>query len=167
MATRIEIRTTGDLKRINRELRKVADGKQLGTDMTKASKKVLTPVAAEVKAHYLTQPAFQGRRTREGKPLHLLLAKATKVEVRRTGRLAGARVRVDGRRMPSGMRSLPAYWEGSKPRWRWPVYGDRQHWATGHARPGFDRIVEPSAPRVRREIDQVLQQVKRKLEAGR
>lgn len=166
---KFEIRDAGDLKAVNKQLRQQADGKQLAKDLTGALRDVLNPIRDQVKAAYRAQSGYQGKRSRsraEQPPLHLLLARATKVEVRRTGKLAGARLRVDGRRMPPGMRSLPQYWEGYKPRWRWPVYGDRDTWAQGRARPIFDRTVEPYEDFAGRAVDGILEGVRARLEAG-
>jgi hypothetical protein len=162
----ITIRDAGDLRRLNRDLRDVEDGKELQRELRTGLRGVLNPIREQVKAAYLAQPAYQGRRDRPGPPLRSLLAKATKTEVRTTGKLAGARLRVDGRKMPSGMRSLPAYWEGYKPRWRWPVYGNREAWAQGRARPIFDRTVGPIEDDARRAAEQVMEGVRRKLERG-
>lgn len=163
----VAIRDTGDLKRLARQLRDVEDGKELRKELTGGIRKALRPIVPLVRAAYLNNPAFAGKRsrTRAIQPdLRVLLAKATRVEVRTAGKLAGARLRVDGRRMPAGMKSLPKYYEGYKPRWRAPVFGNRDVWAQYKARPTFDRIVEPHEDDVRREINAVLESIRRKLE---
>jgi hypothetical protein len=156
----------GDLKRLNRQFRDAADGKQLGKELTAGLRGVLNPVRDQVKAAYLAQPGYPGAHPSGRADLRVLLAKATKTEVRRSGRQAGARVRVDGRKMPSGMRALPRYWEGYKPRWRWPVYGNRRAWAQGRARPRFDRITRAHADDGLAAVNRVLDGVRRKLERG-
>lgn len=51
-------------------------------------------------------------------------------------------------------------------RLRHPLFGNRSHWYTQVAPPGwFDKPMEAQAPRVRREIEDVMRQVKNKLEA--
>lgn len=173
----VTIRDAGDLKRINKQLRQVADGKQLRKELTGGMHKAVRPVVPQVKAAYLASPskghATSSRARRAQPSLRSLLAKATRAEVRLTGRQAGVRVRVDGRKMPPGMKALPRYWEGSKRPWRHPVFGFRgglaviNRWVTQPARPTFDRVVEPYAVPVRAEVDRVFERVKRKLEAGR
>jgi hypothetical protein len=155
----------GDLKRLNRQFRDLEDGKELRKELTGGFRGVLNPIRDQVKAAYRSAPSG-GRRGRAGPSLRSLLAKATRVEVRTTGRLAGARIRVDGRKMPNQMKSIPAYWEGYKPRWRWPIYGNRQNWAQGRARPTFDRTVEPHTDDARRAAERVLDGVRHKLERG-
>lgn len=163
---KVRIIDSGDLRRVNRQLRRQADGRELRRELSGGIRNVLNPIRDEVKAAYRAQPGYRGRRSRPGPPLRVLLARATRVEVRTTGRLAGARLRVDGRKMPAGMRSLPQMWEGEK-RWRWPVYGDRTNWVQGRARPTFDRTVEPHEDEAQRAVEAVLGRVVRKLEAGR
>lgn len=165
----VEFRDTGDLKRLNKQLRQHADGKQIRKQATRAMKGVLTPLVPRVQAAYRAGPSKgrrKGRSRRQLPDLRALLAKSVRVEVRFTGKLAGARIRADGRRMPPGMGSLPAYWEGTKPRWRHPLFGDPERWYGQPSHPMFHATVAPSAAAARLEIDQILQDVKRQLEAG-
>jgi len=163
----VTIRDAGDLKRVTRQLRQQADGKELVKELRAGLRGVLVPIRDEVKAAYRSAPSKGGKAGRRGGSLRGQLARATRVEVRTTGRMAGARLRVDGRKMPAGSRSLPAYWEGYKRPWRWPVYGNREAWAQGRARPTFDRTVEPHEDDADRAVDEVLDGIRRKLEARR
>lgn len=152
---RLEIRPTADLKQIAKELRQVADGKQLRKELTGGIRDALRPVVRQAKA------------ARGGGPLRARLARVIRLEVRTSGKLAGARIRMDGRKMPDGMKSLPGYVEGEKTRWRHPVFGDRETWVAQAAFPVFYRTVEPHRDEVSRAIDGVLEDVKAKLEARR
>ena len=79
----------GDLRRLNRQFREVEDGKQLRKELTGGLRGVANPIRDQVKAAYRAQPAYQGQRSRSRAaqpPLHTLLAKATRTEVRTTGR---------------------------------------------------------------------------------
>jgi hypothetical protein len=156
----IEFADTGDLKRLAKALRRHADGKALRKELTGELREVLRPIRDEVKAAYLARPGHVGpyTRTRAAQPpLRTLLAKATRLEVRTSGKLAGARVRVDGRKMPSGMRSLPAMYEGPPrgKRWRHPVHGPHgsDTWVGQRSRPTFGPTVQPSEADARRRID--------------
>ena len=162
----VTIRDSGDLKRVNRQLREQANGKELVRDLRTGLRDVLRPIANEVKVAHRSAPSRRGGARRRGGSLRAALARATRVEVRTTGRMAGARIRVDGRKMPAGQRSLPAYWEGYKRPWRHPVYGDRDAWVTQSARPTFDRTVEPHEDEADRKVEQVLEGIRRKLERG-
>jgi hypothetical protein len=161
----------GDLKRINKLLRSLEDGKQLRKDLTQGMRAELRPIAREVQAAYRAAPEGGGllsaSRARRAQPdLRVLLAKATRLEVRLSGKLVGARIRVDGRRMPNRMKSLPAYWEGerSRRRWRHPVYGNREVWVQQPARPVFYPIVERHQSRVGRRVTELVGELARKIE---
>jgi hypothetical protein len=156
----------GDLKRLAKDLRKHADGKELRKELTGGFRGVLNPVRDQVKAAYLAQPASAGSHPTGRADLRVLLAKATRTEVRTSGRQAGARVRVDGRKMPNRMKSLPAYREGYKRPWRHPVYGRRESWVAQPARPLFDRITQGHADEGLAAVNRVLDDVRRKLERG-
>jgi hypothetical protein len=162
----VTIRDSGDLKRVNRQLREQANGKELVRDLRIGLRDVLNPIRDEVKRAYRAAPSGRGGTRRRGGSLRGLLAKATRTEVRTTGRMAGARIRVDGRKMPTGQRSIPAYWEGEKRPWRHPVYGNRQVWRVQPARPLFDRTVEPHEDEADRKVEEVLEGIRRKLERG-
>ena len=164
----VTIRDAGDLKRLNRQLRDLEDGKELRRELTSGLRGVVNPIRDQMKAAYRSRPT-QDDRGRPGPSLRSLLAKATKTEVRTTGKLAGVRIRVDGRKMPDRMKSLPSMWEGPPQgkRWRHPVYGNREVWVAQQSHPTFYRIAEPLEADARRAIDEVLDGVRRKLEAGR
>jgi hypothetical protein len=163
----VKFRGAGDLKRLNRQLRDVADGKALRKELTGGLRDVLRPVATRVKAAYLASPSGRGGARRKGGSLRRNLARVTRVEVRTSGRMAGARVRVDGRKMPTGAKALPAYREGYRRPWRHPVYGNTDVWVTQPAVPVFDRTVEPYEQFAGRAVDRVLDDVRDKLERGR
>jgi hypothetical protein len=150
---RVTVRDSADLKAVSKQLRQVADGKALRKELTGGIRDALKPVLAQVKSAY-----GSGR-------IRSHLRRASRIEVRTSGRMAGARLRVDGRKMPDQMKSLPAMWEGLT-RWRHPVFGDRETWVQQDSHPTFYRIVTPQEDRVGRAIDQVLEDVRDKLERG-
>jgi hypothetical protein len=188
---RTTIRDAGDLKAIAKQLREQADGKQLRKELTGGMREALQPLVPVVRAAYLAGPSKGLPKTRSRKPfgsLRALLAKSVRVEVRTTGKLAGVRIRADGRRMPSGMRALPRYWEGPTVfgwagRWRHPVFpdADRRHrftdrtrtsvtevpWVQQESHPTFYRTLEPYQPQADRKVQQVLDDVRRELERRR
>ncbi len=163
-----EIKDAGDLKRINKQLRQLADGKAIKKELTQGFRNVLRPLVPEVRAAYKAAPSMghdsMSRGSRGRTDLRALLAKATRVEVRLAGRQAGARIRVDGRRLPSGMRALPRHWEGEGRPWRHPVYGRRDTWVQQKSRKTFYPIVQRHEAQARRAVEQVISQVKAKLE---
>jgi hypothetical protein len=163
----VKIRETGDLKRLAKDLRQVANGKELRKELTSGIRDVLRPLVPQVRAAYRGLPSGGLRRSGGRADLRVLLAKSVRVEVRTSGRMAGARIRADGRRMPDQMKSLPALVEGEKPRWRHPVFGDRAVWVDQAPSPIFYATLAPHTDRAARAINEVLDDVKRKLEAGR
>ena len=152
-----ELKDTGDLKRLIKDLRTASNGKELRQQFNKEVRAVLQPVAADVRVAYRAAPSMghdsMARGSRNRASLRALLAKATVVQVRPTGKQAAVRVAVAGKRMPSGLRALPRYWEGEatrggRSRWRHPIYGDRTTWIQQRPRKTFDPVVLPSVPRV-------------------
>jgi hypothetical protein len=158
MAKNFEIRPTNDLRQVAKELKTVADGKALRKELTGGIRDALRPIARRAQAAYRT--GNPGRMRQQ-------LARATRLEVRTAGKLAGARIRVDGRKMPDGMKALPGYVEGERARWRHPVFGNRDEWAAQKANPTFYPTVEPHRDSVGRAIDHVLEDVKQKIERQR
>jgi hypothetical protein len=165
----VTIRDAGDLKAVTRQLRGQADGKELRKELTDAIRTVLNPIKTEVQAAYRAGPSGRGKARRRGGSLRGALARATRVEVRTTGKLAGARIRVDGRKMPPRLGSIPAMYEG-RPRgtpWRHPVFGNRDVWVAQQSHPTFYRTVEPYEDFAGRAVDGILEGVRAKLERGR
>jgi hypothetical protein len=87
------------------------------------------------------------------------------MEVRTAGRAAGARVRVDGRKMGDRMGSLPSMYEGET-RWRHPVWGNRDVWVTQRSRPTFYPVVRSQAGRVRSAVEKVVEEICHKIAKG-
>lgn len=162
-----EFRDTGDLRRLAKDLRGQADGKELRREFTSNVQGVLRPVVDEVKAAYRAAPSQQGKARRRGGSLRGQLARATQMSVRTGGRRAGVRIGVSGKRMPEGMRSLPRYVEGTKPRWRHPVFGDRDVWVDQEAWPTATPVVERHEHEVVAAVNRVADRIRRKLQEGR
>jgi hypothetical protein len=146
---------TGDLKAISKALKQHADGKQIRKELQRELGQITGPMVARVRQAWLSAPS----RSAEPK-LRRALAKATWAQARFTGKQAGVNVRTDGRRMPSGMRSLPGYAEGIRRRpWRHPVYGDRETWVTQQPFPRFYNAVQPDEAEARRAVQQAVDRV--------
>lgn len=164
----VTITDKGDLKAFARAIRKEANGPALRREMAKAMRTELRPVVAEVKAAYRAAPshghASATRARQAGPALRWLLARATRQEVRLVGKQAGIRVRVDGRKMPSGQRSLPAMYEGTK-RWRHPVFGNRGVWVQQRSPGRFAEITRRHDTRVREALDRIATGVVARIES--
>lgn len=161
-----QLRDAGDLKAVSRALRQAAGGRDLRRNLVRELKDQMAPMVARVKAAWLSAPS-QGRQGRRGRSLRRLLARSTYGQVRFTGKEAGIRVRTDGRRMPDRMKALPTYAEGTKPRWRHPVFGDRDNWVAADPFPRFYRAVRPDEQRARRECERAVQAVFKQIARAR
>lgn len=89
------------------------------------------------------------------------MSRATGLQVKTAGRQASVVIRVDGRKMPTRAKAVQSYMEGIKPRWRHPVYGNRETWVQQPAHPYFYKIVRMGGPRARLAVNRVLDQVSR------
>lgn len=170
----ISLRDTGDLKRLHRALGQVAGGKELRRELSQGLRGVLRPYVPRVQAAYRAIPEYKGRRSRsraQQRDLSDLLARSVRVEVRLTGKQAGARIRADGRRMPDGFKSLPRLVEGEghevdrrAGRWRHPVFGNREVWVQQQPFPTFYRVLRPTEGQARREVGHVIARIVQELE---
>ena len=153
-----EISITGgaQLEQVVKALRQVGDG-GLARELKAGLRKAARPMAPRVR-QAIDQIPSQHDGTLRGE-----MKAATTVQFRAAGPRAGITIRVDGRKMPSGKRSLPAYMEGRKRGWRHPVYGNRNVWVVQPAHGYFYKTVEPFGVDVKHEMDAVAQRIARKL----
>ncbi|QTD96966.1 hypothetical protein [Streptomyces cyanogenus] len=152
----IEIRTGEELRRISAQLRRL-DNPELKKRFRKELRAVAKPLVPLVRESIRNIPSKRGY-SPEG--LRAQMAKAVRVEVRTTGKDANVSIRVDGRKMPTHMRSLPSMAEGKK-RWRHPVFGNREVWVTQTSRPYFYKVVRPAGAASRRAVNRVLDGITR------
>jgi|SRR5215216_3460646 len=156
---------SGDLKAVNKALKQLEDGKEIRKQLSRELREIARPLVPRVRQAWLSAPSTQG--PGRGQPdLRVLLAKATRAEVRLTGKSAGVTIRTDGRRMPSGMKALPGYAEGiRRRRWRHPVYGNRNTWVQQQPFPRFYDAVQPdeaaAAQAIERAVLRVMNQIVR------
>jgi hypothetical protein len=127
------------------------------------------PLVPAVRASIAAIPAKTGRVRRPGGSLRSTMQKATKLYVRTTGPLTGVVVMVDGRKMPAGMRRIPAYEEGTLPRWRHPTFGHTgpNQWVQQPAHPYFYRTVRPLGVASRVAVGRVMTRVGEDVTGGR
>lgn len=151
----IEVRSADSLRRISRELRRMND-RELKRRFSRDLRSAARPLVPMVRASIAAIPSKTG----DGS-LRRQMARAVKLSVRTSGRDAGVTIRVDGRKMPPGKGALPAYMEGTKPRWRHPVFGNRNVYVDQSPHPYFYRIVTPYGRRARRTVDKVLAGISR------
>lgn len=155
MVARFEVRTGRDLTRIAAELRRM-DNPELKKRFRQELRAAGKPMVPKVRQAIRDIPSKRGY-SADG--LRGRMAKAVKLEVRTTGKQAGVRLRVDGRRMPAGQKALQSYMEGVRKPWRHPVYGNRDAWVSQPPKPYFYRTVEPMGLSAQRNIQRAAERV--------
>lgn len=161
----VEIRSGKDLTRVTKNLAAMGDGRVIRRRMAKEIRQEVRPVANRLKAAYRGNPSKNQPNPPGRGDLRRLLARAVTVQVRTSGKNAGAVIRVDGRRMPDQMGKVPALYEGRE-RWRHRVFGS-DTWVKQDPTPTFDRIVPQAAPAVRRRINDAAEGLARDVVKGR
>jgi len=150
------LRHGNDLRRISRELRSM-DNKEIKKRFTKELRAVGKPLVPLVRSSIRSIPSKRGY---SPQGLRGQLARATRLEVKTVGRQAGVAIRVDGRKMPSHMKSLPSMVEGKK-RFRHPVFGNREAWVNQDPNPYFYSTLRVAGPASRRGVSRVLDGITR------
>lgn len=146
-----QLRHGKDLARITKALKKM-DDKEVVKRFRKELRTAARPLVPQVRASIRAIPS---KRAYSAKGLRGTMSRATALEVKTAGRQAAVVIRVDGRKMPRGARAVAAYMEGSKPRWRHPVYG-RNTWVQQPAKPYFYKVMARNGPRARSAVGRVL-----------
>ncbi|MEW2250389.1 hypothetical protein AB0907_23980 [Streptomyces sp. NPDC006975] len=151
----VRLQTSRDLVRIAAELRRMNRPelqKRFRQELRAAGK----PMVPRVRQAIQQIPSKRGY---SSGGLRGNMARAVKLEVRTTGREAGVRLRVDGRKMPSGQKALQSYMEGVKKPWRHPVFGNREVWVKQDPKPYFFHTVEPMGLAAQRNIQRAAERV--------
>lgn len=159
MVANFEMRTGKDLKRIATELRKM-DNKQLKKQFSKELRAAAKPMVPAVRQSIRNIPSSRGY-SADG--LRGRMSKAVKLEVKLTGKQAGVRIRVDGRKMPTHEKALQAYMEGLKKPWRHPVFGNREVWVKQDPNPYFYKVVRPMGLRTRANVNRAMTRVAKQI----
>jgi hypothetical protein len=149
-----QLRSGRDLARITRELRRM-DDKELLARFRKELRAAARPVVPLVRSSIRAIPSS---RPYSAAGLRGRMSASTALEIKTTGRQAAAIIRVDGRKMPAQAKALAAYMEGSKPRWRHPVYG-RDVWVVQPPHPYFYRLMAFAGRGTRRAVNRVMDSI--------
>lgn len=148
-----------DLSTIARELRKMDDKtilKGFRKELRKSAQPLVPAVRASIRRIPSSRPySAQGLRGR--------LSRATTLQVKTAGKQASVIIRVDGRKMPNHSKSVQAYMEGSKPRWRHPVFGNTAVWVQQDPQPYFYKVMSAAGPRARLAVNRVISDVSKKI----
>lgn len=144
-----------DLTRISRELRKMDDRellKRFRKELRAAARPLVPAVRASIRSIPSSRPYTAGG-------LRGQMSRATGLEVKTTGKQASVIIRVDGRKMPVKAKALQAYMEGTKPKWRHPVFGHLNTWVQQPAHPYFFNVMRTGGIRARVAVNRVIDQV--------
>ncbi|MGW6418847.1 hypothetical protein [Streptomyces sp. NPDC055055] len=162
----VQIVGTGQLIDLSRRL-KTAGGSRLKANFTRRIRRAAEPMHHDLKdairSVNITAPGrAQGSRggpSPTTRPLRATIAEAVRLSVR-TGANPGARVWVDKSLLPSDLRNMASVI--NEGRIRHPVYGNRRRWVTQWASPPWwDTTVARHTPRMRAEVQKVLDDVRR------
>lgn len=155
MASSLGLRHGRDLARITRELRQMDDKELLARfrkELRAASRPLVPAVRASIRAIPSSRPytpaGLRGR-----------LSRATTLEVKTSGKQAAVAIRVDGRKLPARSKAVAAYMEGTRPRWRHPVYGNRDNWVQQPPQPYFYKVMTTAGARARLAVGRVMDQI--------
>lgn len=159
MVATVRVHTTRDLKRIAAELRVMGD-KQLKAEFRKELRTAARPMVPAVKQAIRAIPS---KRSYSAEGLRGRMSSAVKLEIKTAGRQAGVRLRVDGRKMPNREKALQSYMEGVKPRWRHPVFGNREVWVRQDPHPYFYSTVRRLGPKTRLNVAKAAERVGKKI----
>ncbi|BBB01077.1 hypothetical protein RVR_8322 [Actinacidiphila reveromycinica] len=148
-----------DLSTIARELRKM-DDKTILAAFRKELRKSAQPLVPAVRASIRRIPSS---RPYSASGLRGQMSRATTLQVKTAGKQASVIIRVDGRKMPARAKAVQAYMEGSKPRWRHPVFGNTAAWVQQPAQPYFYKVMRAAGPKARLAVNRVISNVSKKI----
>lgn len=166
----VSITGTGQLLDLQRKLR-AAGHENIRSSMTRRIRRAAEPLKSDLQDSIRSLDiTSQGRKAgkRGGpspttRPFRAAIAEAIRISVRTTGN-PGARVWVDRGRLPPDITNgvLVRLNEG---RLRHPVFGNKRRWVQQNATPlWWDRTVRAHQPRITREVERVVDDVRRRLE---
>lgn len=166
----VQVLGADQLRRLARDCNRAGQG-EVRKEMTKRLRNSIKPIVPELRAAIRALPggddSARSEKAKRERPRSLrdAAARGVQAKVSVAGPKAGARIRIDPRHFPDSQKTLPAYLDGSKPRWRHPTYG-HSPWVMQRPHPYFDRTIRPHVPRVRQEMQQVLDDVARILKGA-
>lgn len=160
---------TGQLLELQRRLRR-AGHENIRSSMQRRIRRAAEPLRDDLQStirglNISSQGRGAGKRggpSPTTRPLRATIAEAIRISVR-TGGSPGARVWVDKGRLPRDLRNMPDVINTG--RIRHPVFGNRRRWAQQTATPlWWDRTMRAHQPRITREVERVVDDVRRRLE---
>ncbi|MFI0825726.1 hypothetical protein ACH4Q7_14860 [Streptomyces roseolus] len=166
----VQITGTGQLLDLSRRLR-AAGGPRLQQNLNRRVRRAAEPLHTDMRQTIRNLPITADRRgagNRGGpspttRPLRATVAESVRLSVR-TGRNPSARIWIDRSVLPSDLKNMPWAMNSSNGRIRHPVFGNRKRWANQWTTPlWWDKVVARHTPRMRTEVERVLDDVRRSL----
>jgi len=167
----VRVRTGRDLADLTRALRREADGKARLKELRKGLREPGKEIAKAVRGNIRTLPSKGESRRRGRKSLRAEMARSVTLQVRTSGRQAGVNVFMSPKKMPTGKKALPSYFE-RRPgyeRLRHPVFGDRETWVQNQNVPPqgyFTRTIRPVERRAVEAVQRVIDETARRVEGS-
>lgn len=123
------------------------------------------PFAPRVRAAILNIPSGGGVPYHQPPGLRARIAATVQVWASEDGGIVRVGVEINASLMPDGQKALPLYMDGAKPRWRHPLFGDREHWyQQGNApHPYFYASIGPLGPASRLAMERVAEKIARQI----
>lgn len=160
-------RSAEDLKKIQTRLNKYASRPVWDRRIQHELRGPIRAAERAVRLKILSLPS-RGLSARRGQEsLRRKIFRALKTNVDTSAQYTGAFIWVDAYSMPSGEENLPAYMERVRryTRWRKPVFGNREVWATQRAHPYFYRTLRPFQEEAADVAEKVLDDMKKDVES--
>ncbi|MGW0599963.1 hypothetical protein ACWD11_22805 [Streptomyces sp. NPDC002776] len=169
MPVSVQIVGTGQLVELSRRLRR-ASGPRVRANTSRRIRRAAEPLQKDLQRSIRSvQLPGSGRKKRGGpspttRPLRQALAGAVRISVRQ-GSAPGARVWLDHSRLPDDITAGVAA-RIDEGRLRHPVFGNNKRWTNQWARPTgwWSKTVDAGVPRMRAEVERILDDVRRDLQ---
>ncbi|MFI8962048.1 hypothetical protein ACIGO8_08025 [Streptomyces sp. NPDC053493] len=166
----VQIHGTGQLIELSRRL-KAAGGPRLKANYVRRIRRAGEPLKNDLQQTIRNlpitaeprKPGKRGGPSPTTRPLRATIAEAVRLSVR-TGGNPGARVWVDRSALPSDLKNMPWVMNSSNGRIRHPVFGNKRRWVNQWTTPlWWDKTVRQHTPRMRAEVEKVIDDVRRSL----
>lgn len=162
----LDKRSVEELKKLQRDVRKFAQRPEWERRIRRELTGPIRDAERAVKLKILSIPSKGGNARHGRESLRRKIYRAVKTKVDTTPQYTGAFLWVDAYEMPSGEENLPAYMERTRryTRWRKPVFGNREVWATQKAHPYFYRTLKPFENTTADVAEKVMGQMRKELD---
>jgi hypothetical protein len=163
------LKTGGDLRAVSIALRHAGDGREIRKQFSRELRNAAAPLVPAVRRSVMAIPVKGVPKSAsypEGPGLRARIARATRLQLRLTGRIAGVRIFVDPRRMPMGQKALQNELEGLK-RWRHPVFGDSGVWVQQEPHPYFFPALRTLGPKATIATQLMIRKITQEITLGK